>query len=312
MESFLSAEKQAQTLDEIKTAVQDKPKPVTEMKVEVGNFPEPVKSMQVEIVNKPNEAALAFFSMLKGDKPTEEELVSLIKPLIPAPIPGKDSKEPGPPGKNYVLTNKDKKDIASKIEVPVVEKVIERTEVIKEQPIITQEIKEVAVTDAGEVIIKKINETPTDKDEYLIDVSHVKGFKKLIEKAGKGKEGSFSASIGPIVQDEGVSLPQQIYLNFVGSGVSVTNDDTNHRTVVTISGGAASNESNGELLTPVGDTLSFTFANAPTGISVVWRGESGQIQVPSSYSVVGSTLTFSTAQTDGDGNAFSIYANSKY
>lgn len=57
-----------------------------------------------------------------GKTPTEEELVSLIKPLIPEPIKGE----------NYILTEKDKKDIAKKIEVPVVEKVIEKTEVIKE------------------------------------------------------------------------------------------------------------------------------------------------------------------------------------
>jgi hypothetical protein len=35
-------------------------------------------------------------------------------------------------GKDYVLTSKDKKEIASSIDVPIVEKIIERTEVIKE------------------------------------------------------------------------------------------------------------------------------------------------------------------------------------
>lgn len=65
---------------------------------------------------------------------------------------------PGPKGENYILTPKDKKEIASKIKVPVVEKIVEKTEVIREQPIVTNEIKEVAVTDTPEVIRDKIME----------------------------------------------------------------------------------------------------------------------------------------------------------
>lgn len=48
--------------------------------------------------------------------------------------------EKGDKGDDYVLTSEDKKEIASLIKVPVVEKVIERTEVVKEQPIVTKEI----------------------------------------------------------------------------------------------------------------------------------------------------------------------------
>lgn len=67
-----------------------------------------------------------------GDSPTKEELTKLIKPLIPKPI-----------SSTYALTPADKKEIASKIQVPVVERIIEKTEVIREQPIVTNEIKEV-------------------------------------------------------------------------------------------------------------------------------------------------------------------------
>lgn len=297
LDAFLESQDKSKDLNEIKKAVEG-------IKFPEINFPEPLKEIKVQI---PGVELITIQGIPgePGKTPSDTELRSLIKPLIPKAIPGKD-------GKNYVLTSKDKKEIASKIEVPIVEKVIERTEVIKEQPIITNEIKEVAVSDTGEQIIGKINTTPIDKEEYLIDVSHVKGFKKLLQKSRSKNEQSFSASIGPIIQDEGVSLPQEIYLSFVGAGVSVTDDPTNHRTVVTISGGASANESNGELLTDSGDHINFTFANAPTGISVVWRGETGQIQLPSSYSAVSTTLTFSESQIDGDGNPFTIYANSKY
>lgn len=69
--------------------------------------------------------------------------------------------EPGEPGKNYVLTDEDKMEIALSIDVPVVEKIIEkRTETIR-QPIVTNnvtnEIKEVAVTDEPKVIAEKLN-----------------------------------------------------------------------------------------------------------------------------------------------------------
>jgi len=88
-----------------------------------------------------------------GETPTDEHLIELISPLIPEPIPGKD----------YILTKKDKEEIASKIRVPVVEKIIEKTEIIHEQPIVTNEIKEVAVKDTGEEIIEKINEDESEK-----------------------------------------------------------------------------------------------------------------------------------------------------
>jgi len=86
---------------------------------------------------------------IKGDSPTKEELVSLITPLIPEPLKGVD-------GKDYILNDADKQEIADSITVPVVEKIIEKTEVIREQPIVTNEIKEVAVTDAPKKIKEKL------------------------------------------------------------------------------------------------------------------------------------------------------------
>ena len=77
--------------------------------------------------------------------------------FLPNQAKGKD-------GKNYVLTEIDKLEIAEKIEVPVVEKVIEKTETIIEKPI----EKDVS----GEYIVDKINELPTSSDDYKIDAKH--------------------------------------------------------------------------------------------------------------------------------------------
>ena len=104
-----------------------------------------------------------------GKTPTEEEIKSFIKHLIPDTIPGKD----------YVLTEQDKKEIAKKIEVPVVEKVIEKTEVIREQPIVTNEIKEVAKYENPEQIRDKLEEL-TGEDR--LDKSAIKGLAEEIKK----------------------------------------------------------------------------------------------------------------------------------
>jgi len=77
-------------------------------------------------------------------------------------------------GEDYVLTEDDKQDIASKIVVPVVvkevETIVEKVEVIRETPIVTENVVEKAVTDTADVIIEKIN-----KSEGKINVERIEG-----------------------------------------------------------------------------------------------------------------------------------------
>lgn len=77
-------------------------------------------------------------------------------------VDGRDGRD----GKNYILTNLDKKSIAKSITVPVVEKVIEKTQVIRETPIVTEVVKQVAVKDTPDELIAKI-ESITDEDKKL-------------------------------------------------------------------------------------------------------------------------------------------------
>ena len=90
-------------------------------------------------------------------------------------------------GKDYVLTSDDKREIAKAVVVPIVEKVIEKIEVIKEQPIVTntEVIKEVAVAESGEVIVGKINALPLE-DDAKIDASHIKNLPKPAILGGSG------------------------------------------------------------------------------------------------------------------------------
>ena len=83
---------------------------------------------------------------------------------------------PGKDGKDYILTDLDKDEIASLIEVPIVEKIIEKTETIKEIP---QEI-------IGEEIVNKINDLPTDDSDLKIDAKHIKNLPEVKQFIGGG------------------------------------------------------------------------------------------------------------------------------
>ena len=117
--------------------------------------------------------------------------------------------EPGEDGKNYILTEEDKKEMVGKIELPIVEKIIEKTEVIREQPIITEitkitnEVKEVAKYESGEKIVDKINELPL-KPEFQIDASHIKNLPQPeTTLGGRGKQ--ISGAGGSEIKDYDLS-----------------------------------------------------------------------------------------------------------
>jgi hypothetical protein len=76
-----------------------------------------------------------------------------------------------------------------------------------------------------------------------------------------------------VVQDEGVALPVQTTLNFVGAGVTATNDAGGSRTTVTISGGGAG---------------SVTSVFTRTGAVVAVSGDYTAAQVTNAVSVLGS------------------------
>jgi len=123
-----------------------------------------ISTVKEELTSKVDEALVIANETKKmkgdkGDSPTEEELLGLIAPLIPEVKNGED----------YILTEKDKKQIAQSIKVPIVEQIIERTEVIKEQPIVTEITNNVENKDTGEQIIDKINLDQTS----LIDFSKI-------------------------------------------------------------------------------------------------------------------------------------------
>lgn len=135
-------EKQEETLQAIKDIPEAEPFP-TKMRVQL-------EGIDVITINGRD-----------GHTPTEDELQSLIKPLIPEPIKG-DS---------YILTKKDKVEISRLVKVPIVEKI----ETVREIPMITNEVIEVAVSDEPIIIKEKLESL---KDEERLDISAIKGVEK--------------------------------------------------------------------------------------------------------------------------------------
>jgi len=122
------------------------------------------------LLNLKGLSAKQLANALKGDKGE--------KPIagVDFPIP-KD-------GDNYILTEADKNEIAKKIDVPIVEKLIEKTETIIEKPIITEIVKEKALKDTPDEVVEKIN-----KAKEKIDKNQIKGLREMLKDGKKGGSG---------------------------------------------------------------------------------------------------------------------------
>lgn len=190
----------------------------------------------------------------KGDTPTDAHLVNLIKPLIPKPIKGDD-------GADYILSEKDKKDIARSIKVPVVEKVIERTEIVRETPI----VKEVAIPESREETRDKL-ESLTKGNKLTIYA--IEDLAEIIEELSKKTKTS----------DRGGNIRGSIY-----GGVPVQVRFIDDETPVNS-----------------GDNLSFTISKTPaTGSFKLYRGGSRQ-RVGQDYTLSGRTFTLISALESGE------------
>ncbi len=132
---------------------------------------------QMEVVKGIAKDAVSEIDEL--DKERVKRVINAVLEEIPKPENGKD----------YVLTSEDKKEIASKIEVPVVEKIIEKTEVIHEQPIVTNEVKEIVketekfnpeiLGECGEYMKEGLESLTGDK---RLDRKAIKGLDEALEK----------------------------------------------------------------------------------------------------------------------------------
>lgn len=105
---------------------------------------------------------------IKGDEPSDRRLRELIFPLIPFPVHGKN-------GQDYILTEQDKIEIANKITIPIVEKIIEK-------PIITEVIKEIA---KYETPAEERDKLENLKNGEKLSIQAIEGLAKKLEELDK-------------------------------------------------------------------------------------------------------------------------------
>lgn len=163
---------------------------------------------------------------VKGEEAILDSIFEIEDKLEELVLEKGEKGDTGEKGDCYELTEEDKKEIASLIEVPVVEKVvekvIEKTEVIKEQPIVTEvtkitnEVKEVAKSDTAEQIVEKINST-----EKSIDFKTLKNYPDYSEEIKRLKT---IVNTTPAITTSFINGTRAKNINFSGATVSYKDD----------------------------------------------------------------------------------------
>lgn len=198
-------------------------------------------------------------------------------------------------GEDYVLTPEDKLEIASMIDVPVVDRVIEKTEVIRETPIITEitkVIKEALPIDENgltERILSKVPENITAEKviEFMVSL--------------KGKEAEeFGKKIGSMIDISQIRNAQ----SFLFHGKRIKFEELMH------GGGSSTGGSTLTVETPVGivDDSNVTFIVTHEPIYIVVNGAQYNVGTGTYQSYVTGTITLTSPV--GIGGFIRSYYNS--
>lgn len=122
-------------------------------------------------------------------------------------------------GQNYVLTPRDLEIIAKKVNVPVVDKVIEKIEIIKEQPIIKTEIKETIIKDKTETAEEIVLKLESLQKENRLNASAIRNLPQIIKETRP----FIGGRVGVQVRSNGTKVGTKANeLNFT-TGFTITN-----------------------------------------------------------------------------------------
>ncbi len=192
---------------------------------------------------------------LKKDRPDRQEIKEMVDEILSSiKIPEAINGEKGDKGDSYILTENDKKEIASKITVPVVDKIIEKhTETLKiEQPI--EIIKEIAVitdeaiTSRGEAIRDGLELLQNDD---RLDKKAIKGLDDYDEVARLARE------------PRGRVVGGVMGIKEIVAGSNITVDNTNLGYPVISSTGGTTPDL--QAVTDIGATTTNTTTFSPSG-----------------------------------------------
>lgn len=182
-------------------------------------FMELVKILESQIQDQVN--SLVEEKLKEIDKKTDK--IVLLKKLDNLKGDKGDSikGDKGEPGRDYILTEQDKKHIASLVKIPVLQQIVEKQQIVKERPVITQlkrtinQIKEVAKYESPDEIARKIN-----SKEGLIDLKSIKGLEnylKNIQRSMRDKSGISKGGMGNVV-------PETFAINSSTTSITLANN----------------------------------------------------------------------------------------
>jgi hypothetical protein len=157
-------------------ALEDSPAVTTELELERVDFLLDENATKIDEVGKGCETIVTAINTLDQTKADKEDVAQQIESI--ARIPGRPGNQ-GPKGDKG-----DKGDRGEKGETTIVDRIIEKTEIVKEQPIIkTEVIKETVVKEdlTGEAVVSKINALPLE-DDKKIGAEHIKGLPQAMSK----------------------------------------------------------------------------------------------------------------------------------
>lgn len=173
-----------------------------------------------------------------------------------------------------VITEADIEKIAGRVKVPIVEKVIEKTEVIRETPIVTENVVEVAKYETAEVIVQKVNNS-----EELIDKERIKGLKDILEylsQVTQSTKARLSAGVSGVrlyVNELKKGLLNSV--NFkAGAGMTLTHSKINGLDTITFdSSGGVDSVSNIDGTLNISPTTGDVVASLDVSHANVWTGQ---------------------------------------
>ena len=132
--------------------------------------------------------------------------------------------------------------------------------------------------------LPQLPDSSTDKARYETDLLRVlwawkRSLDQLIDENNTGEEGG-----GHIIQEEGVDLPDQDRLNFIGASVTAADDPGNGATTVTVTGGGGGSGTVEEItatlpivVTPDPITVTGDISHASSGVTPGTYGDATNI-----------------------------------
>lgn len=206
---------------------------------------------------------------VKGDKPSKEEIISLMKPLIPKPIPGRDGRD-GKAGESIIGPMGPEGPQGESIEGSP------GADGKNGSPDTAPEIRDKLSTLLG-------NER--------LSINAIKGLEQLLNSVLQGQSmqksrvGGYSGSANPFDVRAGSVVAKNVRsITFIGA----TMVDRNGDVTVSISGGGSANVIFGEVVS--GNTNTFTLAHTPVG--TIALAANGQVlTLNTDYTISGAIIT---------------------